>query len=127
MAVGEGETFFDTGISVVRPMKVGHVDGPHQSCSGTASQTEDWQLRAFVNANTQSMRLLLGYTTSDERGTWGGRNCGEARELNVVVLSELEDVVMPTQSGARKEVSLTSMGRKKTREWLIVTVVDGAE
>ena len=125
MGVWEGESRFAADISVVRPIKVGHVDGPHQSCSGTASQTEDWQLRASMNAKTQSIRLLFGYVTSDESGTGGGRNCGEAKELHIALFGELKQVVMPASSGARKEVSHASIS--KTREWLTVTVLESPD
>lgn len=125
MGVWEGDSRFAADISVVRPIKVGHVDGPHQSCSGTASQTEDWQLRMSVDAKTQSIRLLFGYVTSDESGTGGGRNCGEAKELHVALFGELKQVVMPASSGARKEVSHASIS--KTREWLTVTVLESPD
>lgn len=91
---GPGE--FLGKAAVVRQMRVGHVT---PRCRGSASQSEDWNIIATVDAATRSLRLDASmYSRGDGVGTW---TCvpGGPDDLVVDMASELQPLVVPATIG----------------------------
>jgi hypothetical protein len=113
---------------MVRPIRVGHRDGPHQSCSGAGSQVENWDIRAFVDAKANSMQLKFGMHPSNQKEVWTCKAGGVVvtETMSVAVFSEIKSLAMPANTGVSKEVNLTHADGDR-REWISVTVVEGTD
>jgi hypothetical protein len=113
------EGLFLGEINLVRPMVVRHVK--YGTC-GSASRTERWLVTAHVNPNSESMDVQLGFTTSNEQGSW---TCGGGRdELADDLFAILESVNMPTRTGMKKDFNARNI---EFLEWLSVEVMEGLD
>jgi hypothetical protein len=115
------ENRFAADISVTRPLRVRHIT---PRCLGSGSQTEHWQIGAWVNRGTGTVKLDFGFAPLDPRGHWV---CdGKTYAVQPAVFTDLTELVMPLRDGASKTLAITQPGGA-TSEWLTITVVDAAD
>ncbi|MGH8241849.1 MAG: hypothetical protein ACRETY_00705 [Steroidobacteraceae bacterium] len=102
---------------VRRDLRVGHV---LPQCGGSASQHEEWDVIAHLDAASETLKLEFGIYPENGVGSWTCR--GATAELDVYVASEFSaqrSVALSSRSGTQQQFSLTGA---ESQETLIVTV-----
>jgi hypothetical protein len=113
---------FERTMNVERTMTASHAD---LICTGSASQNEEWDVRATLDRAAKAIHLSFASYPDDEEGTWTCLTRGNTvarADIDVEFSSEGGEVTLPATIGTMREFNIERSDRR--RETFAVTVLD---